>query len=1013
MRASLRPLMAVLLASTALAVLSTAPMAATLNWDGSESTDWFDPDNWTPPGPPGPADNAVIDVVTPVVVDAQQADIVNLLVGDSLGGDLVIRNGGVVDGTNGEIGVNAGSEATVTVTGAGSRWNMAGSAFVGRAGTGRLNIEDGAEVTSSFAQIGGTDGSGSATVSGQASWNSTGIFYVGRQTTGSIDILSGGTLTTETLYLGDAVDGAGSMRVDGAGSAWTSGDPAFIGYNGQGRLDITDGGVVSIYSVEIGSQAGSSGGLTVSGADSQFNVTDAIFLGNYGNGSMSVTAGASVSSDYGSIGTRGVSDSFAEVLGAGSVWTNTGYLFIGNLATGELLIADGGRVESTFGTIGHIGPGGSGAGDGKVTVTGAGSSFALSTSLDVGDGYNGELTIANGGEVSVGGARQVRIGTQAGSTGILNIGAAEGDAAQASGTLDANQVIFGAGAGTLVFNHTDQDYAFDAAVSGNGSIRLRSGVTRFTASSGFTGTTDITNSTLIVDGSLLASAVTVGAGGRLGGTGYADTVIVSSGGALAPGNSIGTLVVDDITFDPGSTYDVEIDTAGNSDLVIASDIAQINGGTVRVDAAPGAYAAGMHYTIVTAMTARNGTFDAVTSNLAFLTPELSYDPNNVFLTLMRNDVGFAQIAMTPNQAAAGAGMESLGMGHPVYDAVLNLTTGDARSAFDQLSGEVHATLKGALVEGTRATRSLIGDRLRQTFATVSVLDGRAADAPDAEMPARSYGITFWGTGFGARRRAEGGRSGAADANGHAAGFLLGADAMVAEQMRAGLAGGYSDGGDRVASRASSSRTGSYHVLGYGGGRVGGWSLSVGVEHIWHDVDATRTLAFPGLSETLTSHYSARTAQVFAEAGRPMALGRAMVEPHAGVAFVRHARDGFTERGGSAALTAFDDVSTTLFSSLGVRTSLPFDLGPGRSLTLSGGAAWRHAAGDIAPLSTLSFAGGSPFTVGGAPIARHALALETGLTLNLSAGATIGIGYAGQIAEHSREHAARGHFALQF
>src|SRR5215831_710056 len=77
------------------------------------------------------------------------------------------------------------------------------------------------------------------------------------------------------------------------------------------------------------------------------------------------------------------------------------------------------------------------------------------------------------------------------------------------------------------------------------------------------------------------------------------------------------------------------------------------------------------YTILTANGAGGvgGTFSGVTSNLAFLDPSLSYDVHNVYLTMTRNSVAFNSVGMTPNQIATGGGVESLGSGSPVYNAV--------------------------------------------------------------------------------------------------------------------------------------------------------------------------------------------------------------------------------------------------------------------------------------------------------------------------------------------------------
>ena len=123
---------------------------------------------------------------------------------------------------------------------------------------------------------------------------------------------------------------------------------------------------------------------------------------------------------------------------------------------------------------------------------------------------------------------------------------------------------------------------------------------------------------------------------------------------MAPGNSIGTLTVNgSFVQDSGSTYQVEVNAAGQSDRINVGGAATINGGTVQVLAQSGTYARNTTYTILNAAGGVSGTYSSVTSNFAFLTPTLAYDANNVFLTLFQSSSAFAAGAQTPNQYAVG------------------------------------------------------------------------------------------------------------------------------------------------------------------------------------------------------------------------------------------------------------------------------------------------------------------------------------------------------------------------
>ncbi|MEW5425110.1 beta strand repeat-containing protein, partial [Amorphus sp. 3PC139-8] len=255
------------------------------------------------------------------------------------------------------------------------------------------------------------------------------------------------------------------------------------------------------------------------------------------------------------------------------------------------------------------------------------------------------------------------------------------------------------------------DQAFDGTyagtISGAGDILFTGGglVTLTGNSAGYTGSSTVTDFTLHLNGTV-GGSVTLTGSGRLTGNGTVGNTTVGNGGTIAPGNSIGTITVaGNVAFGPGSTYEVETEPGGTSaDLIQATGTATLTGGQVIHIGFDGAYAPESEYTILTADGGVSGTFDGVTTSLAYLDPLLGYTANSVLLYLTRNDTDFARYAETPNQRAAAYGVESLGADNAVYDAVLALDKAAAPAAFDALSGEIHASLKTGLIEDSRFVR---------------------------------------------------------------------------------------------------------------------------------------------------------------------------------------------------------------------------------------------------------------------------------------------------------------------
>ncbi|KAA3447867.1 autotransporter outer membrane beta-barrel domain-containing protein [Mesorhizobium sp. SARCC-RB16n] len=934
----------------------------------------------------------------------------NLAVGDQGTGTLTVSKGGTVSNGAAAIGAKAGSTGIVFIDGAGSTWTNSSNLAVGDFGAGALAITNGGAVSNHTAYIGNSAGStGMVSVAGVGSTWTSADLYVGGLSTGTLSISSGGAVSNVDGIVGSGAGAVGTATITGAGSTWTNSGILIVGDFGGGTLNVLNGGAVSNVKGYVGESAGSTGIVTIDGTGSTWANSSDLAIGKFSTGTLTISNGGAVSDVDGSLASGKGSAGTATITGAGSTWTNSGGLFVGDFGSGVLNILNGGAVSNA--STGIVGV--QAASVSVVTVDGAGSIWTDSSDLRIGNSGTGTLTIANGGAVSAGGV--VDIALLAGSVGTLNIGAASGSPAAAAGALNAASVQFGQGAGAINFNHTDTSYTFASAIGGAGTINQIAGTTNLTAdSSGFTGATDVTGGRLAVNGSLANSLVTI-TGGMLGGNGTVGGITALSGGIIAPGNSIGTLhVAGNLDQAAGSIYQVELTSTGQSDLILATGTATIADGAVldvvKTDAAP--YVLGTHYTVLQADAGVMGTY-TLSGAGPFIGLIANYDPTHVYLDVVQAK-SFAAVGLTPNQIATGGGAESLGSGNPLFDTIFALPSeAAAQDAFDQLSGEIHASAKGMLVEDSRFIRDAATRRISAAFG----------DAGAAALPVMAYGeagpemvaadtdrFAVWGQAFGSWGQT-GSDGNAAAFDRSTGGLLVGADSPIGD-WRVGIIGGYSHSSFDADDRHSSGATDNYHLGLYGGTNWGAIAFRTGAAYSWNHISTKRSVAFNGFADQLSADYDAGTAQVFGELAYKAGAGRFKFEPFANLAYVSVHTDGFSEQGGAAALTSAGSSTNATFTTLGLRASTDVALG-GMSATARGTLGWRHAFGDVTPTSIFAFAGGNAFAIAGVPVARDSAVIEAGFDLPMSANATLGLSYIGQFGAHNTDNGAKADLSVRF
>ncbi|WP_419342444.1 autotransporter domain-containing protein [Achromobacter sp. PD1] len=179
-------------------------------------------------------------------------------------------------------------------------------------------------------------------------------------------------------------------------------------------------------------------------------------------------------------------------------------------------------------------------------------------------------------------------------------------------------------------------------------------------SSGLTGPILIADGALEIDGKLngpmdIGREVVLAGVGQVGTTNLYPTAVISPGN---DGTPMGTLTVNgNLTFGQNTIYRVHADPASNlSDRIHVTGVAYLDG-TVAHVGPDGNYAPRTTYNILTADGGIQGQFTGASSSYAFLTPTLSYDPKNAYMTLTRNDVPIGSIGGSGNESNVGGALD--------------------------------------------------------------------------------------------------------------------------------------------------------------------------------------------------------------------------------------------------------------------------------------------------------------------------------------------------------------------
>jgi autotransporter-associated beta strand protein len=620
--------------------------------------------------------------------------------------------------------------------------------------------------------------------------------------------------------------------------------------------------------------------------------------------------------------------------------------------------------------------------------------------------YSGNIT-GSGSLIKIGTETLVLSGvnTYTGGT-TVQAGILQGTTTSLQGNIQNNSA--------LIFQQ-DFDGTYSGTITSGGPLttltKRGAGKVNLTGTVG-AGLTTLWEGDLAVNGGLNGNVLLNG--GVLSGVGNITGDITQSGGEIAPGNSIGNLTINgNLTVNRG-TFEFEISpsTSDRITIVGAGHRASLTAGTLQVVAQPGTYVPNTRYTIVSAPAGGIASFGDLTGGVGFMTSTLSYDANNLYLTLVLLPGAFRSAGQTSNQQAVGSALDSIAAGGNVgglVTAMANAPAVQGAQALQALSPEPYADFGTLNVRAGQLFMNAVGQQLASGRGPVATGTSMAL-AQLCEVACDARPLSAWISGIGGAGSTPGtGNAGSLTYN--FSGTAIGIDYRLDRRFLVGIAAGYSHGTQRVGGFQGNGTADTFSAALYGSYTDGGIYVDALAGYAHADNRLTRPVTIPGLaSQAAIGRTGADQFLGQLEAGYGFGLyppAGATLTPFARLQVASVNQAGFTENGANLFNLAVSPQTTTSgHSTLGVDLAGAIEIGAHSPLALKLRLGWMHEYADTARPITAAFAGmpTSAFAVLGAARPRDSALVGLSASLAVSQSTSIYLSYDGEVSDGANNHA---------
>jgi outer membrane autotransporter protein len=495
---------------------------------------------------------------------------------------------------------------------------------------------------------------------------------------------------------------------------------------------------------------------------------------------------------------------------------------------------------------------------------------------------------------------------------------------------------------------------------------------------------------------------------------------------------------------------VDVSQTSNTSTSVNSAAALSGAVTVNVANGAAAYLAQRKMTIVSS-TGLSGTFSGVTTsqNLSFLTPTLSYDANNVYLTYGLTP--FSAVAKNINQRNVGnaltiaalAPVNSLGA--PILNALFYGNYENAQSVMDTVGGSGLAGVQSTAMQVGEMASSSVSDQIafwrsgetmdatgrtsqegnnpRSFLAYAPVQRNVPAKGPiNIKGPAGNLSAavaprTFraWGSMFGggANYLSDAGRGAAASNIGYYGG-LIGVDYQIQPNILVGVALGGSSSNFNVGSLSTNGNLTGFHAGVYGAYTMGNSYIALNETFSAYNNQTSRKAG--GYSylpyEQLSAQFGSTEFRTRAEVGHGVIMGGLKATPFVAAEIAAYQSNAFSEQSSiyasTFALKNNGQGVNSLPTFAGLRLSNAVTLSNGWRLAPVGSVAYVHEFFPQRQFNNILMSmPGTDFNVAGPRSTYNLVQTKVGAQLNLNEKLALFTDFQGEFSPVSQSYGGKG------